>query len=137
MDRTAGNEPTDAGERGTSFPRSARLLRKQEFDRVFAEGRSLHCRSFTAVVMRSTAARSRLGLVVGRKLDRRATGRNRIRRRIREVFRIHASRLASAWDIVIIPRARALSCSHEALRRDMIEMLDKLSREGDKRDDRE
>lgn len=60
---------------------------------------------------------SRLGMAVSRRTCRRATGRNRVKRIIRESFRLHRERMAgrNAKDIVVLPNARATTATNEEL----------------------
>lgn len=52
----------------------------------------------------------RLGLTVPRAVGG-AVDRNRIRRRLREAFRLHRAELAPQWDIVLNPRRAVLAAS--------------------------
>lgn len=50
---------------------------------------------------------NRVGITVSRKLGKAHT-RNRIRRRLREVYRLNEEAFAPGWDIVVVARSRAL-----------------------------
>ena len=52
--------------------------------------------------------KNRVGITVGKKLGH-AVVRNRTRRRIREVYRIHEDRFTSGWDIVVVARTRSVN----------------------------
>ena len=64
----------------------------------------------------------RLGLAVSRKVDRRAVGRNRIKRIVREAFREHRAQLADA-DYVIVARPGAAACDAPQLRAALFALL--------------
>ncbi len=49
---------------------------------------------------------NRVGITVGKKLGH-AVVRNRIRRRLREVYRLNESRFQPGWDIVVVGRHKA------------------------------
>jgi ribonuclease P protein component len=49
-----------------------------------------------------------IGITVSKKLGH-AVVRNRTRRRIREVYRIHEDRFTSGWDIVVLARTRSVN----------------------------
>ena len=55
----------------------------------------------------SKEASSRLGLVVSKRVDKRAARRNLLKRRLREVFRLNHQRFSGPVDLVIIARASA------------------------------
>jgi ribonuclease P protein component len=120
-----------AGDGGSRFPPTMRLKKKTEFIRVFREGVtwkgscfSLHAlpRTGDALPTRMNAALSheagpRLGLVVTRKIGS-AVERNRIKRKIREVFRKEAPRLP-AVDLVIRPNAACKEAPEEVIARSL------------------
>ena len=70
-----------------AFPRQARVRARAEFDRVFAHGRR-PASPLMALHWHDDGAPPRLGLAVSRKVDRNAVGRNRIKRQLREQFRL-------------------------------------------------
>jgi ribonuclease P protein component len=57
---------------------------------------------------RNRLGRNRLGITVSVKLGG-AVVRNRARRRLREVYRLHQSELKPGWDILLVARTRTLS----------------------------
>ena len=57
---------------------------------------------------------NRVGVTVGKKLGK-AHIRNRVRRRLREVYRLHESRFLPGWDIVVVARGRAVDASFAEL----------------------
>ena len=50
---------------------------------------------------------NRVGVTVSKKLGK-AVVRNRVRRRLREVYRLHEEQFAPGWDIVVVPRSRCV-----------------------------
>jgi len=68
------------------FPRSARVRARSEFTRVFDAGNRIAHPALGLHWLADDAA-PRLGLAVSRKVDRRAVGRNRIKRLLRDEFR--------------------------------------------------
>ena len=57
---------------------------------------------------------NRVGITVSKKLGK-AHIRNRIRRRIREVYRLNEDRFQPGWDIVVVARSRALDAPFDKL----------------------
>ena len=63
---------------------------------------------------RNRSQANRVGLTVGKKLGH-AVIRNRVRRRLREVYRLNEARFTPGWDIVVVARSRCISASFEKL----------------------
>lgn len=96
------------------FPRSVRLTRGVEFQRVFQHGKRLHANGLNARAVANPLGMPRLGMAIAKKALRRAHERNRIRRLIRESFRQHLSALP-AVDLVIMCRPDVLTMSNAEL----------------------
>ncbi|WP_449284006.1 ribonuclease P protein component [Luteimonas yanweni] len=96
------------------LPRQARVRVRAEFDRVFGEGRRTGT-PILALHLHHDGQPARLGLAVSRKVDRRAVGRNRIKRALREEFRSLRATLPDAA-FVIVARPAAASASRTVLR---------------------
>lgn len=103
------------------FPRSLRLPDGKAFRAVFAcrEIRSnplfrLHLGA-GASDDDAHAADPRLGIAVSRRVSKRAVERNRIRRQVRESFRLNRLRLP-ARDYVVVARSAAAGASNPQLR---------------------
>lgn len=103
------------------FPREARVRARAEFDRVFQDGRRTGSAVFGLHWIRAEHA-PRLGLAVSRKVDRRAVGRNRIKRCLRDAFR-HIRADLVAGDYVVVARPAAAAQDAAALREAFLELL--------------
>ncbi len=57
---------------------------------------------------------NRVGITVGKKLGH-AVVRNRVRRRLREVYRLNESKFQPGWDIVVVGRHKAISADFQKL----------------------
>lgn len=57
---------------------------------------------------------NRVGITVGKKLGK-AHVRNRVRRRLREVYRLHEAEFLPGWDIVVVARTRAVDAPFSEL----------------------
>ena len=58
--------------------------------------------------------KNRVGITVSKKLGG-AVVRNRVRRRLREVYRLNESRFLPGYDIVVVARSRAVEASFQEL----------------------
>jgi ribonuclease P protein component len=86
------------------FPKSLRLLKSAEFERVFKRRRSQSDAVLTVHACENALATARLGLVVSRKCGG-AVQRNLWKRRLREAFRRAHGQMPAGVDLVVLPRA--------------------------------
>lgn len=103
------------------FPLRSRLNQKAEFTRVFAEPKVSVDRYFRVLAKNNESQASRLGLAVSRRIDKKAVGRNRLKRIIRESFRLHQNEInaVASLDIVVLPKVGSASICNETLRRSL------------------
>ena len=57
---------------------------------------------------------NRVGITAGKKLGH-AVVRNRVRRRLREIYRLNEDRFAPGWDIVVVARSRCIDADFQKL----------------------
>lgn len=96
--------------RGTPrrFPRSVRLLKHADFERVYKQGKRHFSASMTVFYLaRSEGAGLRVGFTVGRALGG-AVQRNRMKRRLREAVRLTRPVPGPNADVVINPKKTLL-----------------------------
>ena len=84
------------------------LKQNHEFRRLYSKGRNAASPYFAVYCRKTGRPYSRLGLTTGVKLGN-AVKRNRVRRRMRELYRTNESKLRPGYDIVMVARARARS----------------------------
>ncbi len=78
------------------------------------------------LVATNELGRRRLGVTVSRRVSRRAVDRNRIKRRLREIFRRERGVLPDGVDVVLVARPAALDASYETLRSAFLEAARRL-----------
>jgi ribonuclease P protein component len=96
----AGEKDASGSGADLRFPRACRLTTRRQFLTVYAEGRRVASKSFTFFGLPNSAGTCRLGITVTRKVGG-AVRRNRIKRRLRDVFRRNRTQLAPGLDLVI------------------------------------
>ncbi len=85
------------------FLRRARLLSSREFKHVFQDARRSASSYFTVLTRHNELGWARLGLVISKKCEKTSVGRNRIKRLIRERYRVSQHAL-TGLDIIVIGR---------------------------------
>ena len=104
------NQGTQSKSQGR-VPKSHRLLRHSDFERVYKQGRRHFAAHMTVFYLQRThdeAGGARIGFTVSKALGG-AVQRNRIRRRLREAVRLGAFSSSVAVDVVINPKRSALT----------------------------
>ncbi|MGI9233110.1 MAG: ribonuclease P protein component [Woeseiaceae bacterium] len=98
---------------GNRFGRENRLPDAAAFGRVFARATRSRDKLFTVLCRDNSKSVARLGLAISKKHCRRATGRNRIKRAVRESFREHQLLLTNLDIVVINQPAATMAKNHE------------------------
>jgi ribonuclease P protein component len=91
------------------FGPSLRLVKQREFDHVFKAGRRVKIKGLTILRMDNALGHPRLGISIGRSFGN-AVERNRMKRRLREAFRLGQHELGHC-DFICVPYRRALEHS--------------------------
>ena len=87
-----------------SFLSKQHIRRAVEFDLILQKGKRLSFSCFALCFKQSDHATPRLGMMIAKRHCRLAVKRNRIKRQIREYFRLHQSALPNV-DIVFLLRS--------------------------------
>ncbi|MEZ5405195.1 MAG: ribonuclease P protein component [Verrucomicrobiia bacterium] len=107
------------------FRSDQRIRARAEFQRVQTKGKVFYSRYFTVIIYANPeVALSRLGIITSRRYGQ-ATDRSRIRRFIRETFRVHQHELLSTQDILVIPKPNAKNLKYDILRNDLLKLWEK------------
>ena len=95
------------------------------FRRAYQKGRSAADGRLVLYVRQKGGQGNRLGLTVSTKLGC-AVVRNRTRRRLREIYRLHEGELNGGMDVVIVARVKAAHSRYQQLERSFLALADKL-----------
>ena len=114
-----GSADVSGSGRRSKFPRSVRLLRHADFERVYKQGRRHFAAHMTVFYLPRTRGRRRscgprVGFTVGKVLGG-AVVRNRMKRRLREAVRLHGM-IPAAVDVVINPKKSLLTAGFADVR---------------------
>jgi ribonuclease P protein component len=109
------------------FARAFRLRRSSEFKLVRESGKSWTGTYLILLALnRGAGVPSRVGMITTRRLGN-AVVRNRVRRRMREIFRLNQHQMRDGYWIVAIARASSASAAYQELERDWLRLAERAS----------
>jgi len=96
-----------------------------EFRRIYRKGRSAVTPCMVVYCQKNRQGRSRLGVTVSIKLGKAVT-RNRVRRQLREIYRLHQNEMKPGYDVIVVARVRAAHTAYQRLENAFLEALGQL-----------
>ena len=104
---------------------TATLKKNYEFQRLYSRGKSAVTPFLAVYARRTKRPGNRVGFTVSTKLGK-AVKRNRVRRRLREIYRLHEARFVPGTELVIVARGRAVSATYRQLESALLSACGKL-----------
>ena len=93
------------------------------FRRLYAT--SGHANSYLVLYARKNRTNTnRVGVTTGKKLGH-AVVRNRVRRRLREIYRLNEDKFLPGWDIVVVARSRCIDADFQKLTNAYLSLAEK------------
>lgn len=84
------------------LPKANRLTKKKDFERVFKKGKGLKEEFLVIKALDNNLSVSRFGFIVSKKISKKATLRNKIKRRLRELAWTRLGQIRQGIDVVVI-----------------------------------
>jgi ribonuclease P protein component len=113
-------------DRPDGFAPRKRLLSPKDYERVYALRQRVSDSFFSVNYASGVVGHPRLGLSVGAKMVGNAVSRNRVKRTVRESFRLH-QHLLPAVDLIVGARAMARTAHNARLRESLAELWKKIA----------
>ncbi len=110
-----------------SFPKSQRLTKASEYERVRRDGFTRRGKLLMLnVVAVENSGACRTGFIASRRVGG-AVARNRVRRRLREIVRQHQHEFREGFWIVLVARYDAAEASYHALEHELLRLAKRAS----------
>ena len=109
-----------------SFPRTDRLTSRRQFTTVYEAGRRVRGCVVTVFGLENRLGHCRVGFTVTRKLGN-AVVRNRIKRILREIYRVNRLSSTGSLDLVVNAHASILEHARQEIDRDLVRCVKRLT----------
>lgn len=109
-----------------TFDRTLRLLSRDQYDKVFKSPVRASTPNILVLAAANDGQAPRLGLIIPKKVLKRAVWRNRIKRVIRETFRLNQHQLPNI-DIVIVAKSKIGELSNSELSMTLVKLWQQVS----------
>lgn len=101
------------------------MKENRDFRRLYHRGKSAVTGLVVIYAAKNRLSYSRLGITVSVKIGGAVT-RNRVKRLIREAYRLHEAAFPSGWDYVFVARSRACNAKCADMERAMLAAAETL-----------
>ena len=105
------------------LPKIHRLRLKNDFDRIFKQGKFVSQRFFTLCFTANNLSVSRFGLVVPKKVSKSAVVRNSIKRKVSEIIRLNLAGIRTGFDLVFVAKPESKGKKYEELAEEMLKIM--------------
>ncbi|UCE19052.1 MAG: ribonuclease P protein component [Gemmatimonadota bacterium] len=105
-----------------TFPKNERLRRTGDFSAVFREKKHIDGKNISLFVRKNRQSESRIGIVVSKRVGN-AVQRNRIKRQLRESYRIHKYILEENMDVVLIAKPSIIKAGNRNINTEVLNLL--------------
>ncbi|MDI6752157.1 MAG: ribonuclease P protein component [bacterium] len=103
--------------------KSYTLRKKREFEELFKNGKRVASRFFATFFL--AKEEKRIGIIVSKKVSKKAVIRNRVRRRIREIYRLNKEDMPQGW-IMVIARKEITEADFPNLKRAFLSLSKRI-----------
>ena len=106
------------------FHKARRLQKKQEYDHVFSQATKTVTNELILLHCKNQLGYARIGLALSKKMIAKANQRNRIKRLIRESFRIQG---LPAVDVIVLARRNVAAVENKLINSNLSVAWEKLT----------
>lgn len=108
------------------LPSEKRIRNEREFKRVYTRGSFFSVGTFSLNYLPNRMSFSRLGIVVSKKAEPKATDRNKTKRQLREASRKLYDVLPSGYDVIVTVKKSIMRKSFADLEKEIKEAFKKV-----------
>lgn len=99
-----------------------RLRKNIEFKKVYSHGKNYWNRNLVLYIKRNGLKETRIGYTITKKIGN-AVVRNKIRRRMKEIYRLNFANIKEGYDLIFICKKNIVDLSYDELENSMIHIM--------------
>ena len=108
------------------LPADHRLTHRKDFGKVMQKGKYATDRVLTVKIVNNNLQKSWFGFIISTKVSKRAVVRNRIRRRLREIVRLHRAAILGGYDVAIMASQAAIPKTYQELEQSLASLMHRV-----------
>lgn len=109
------------------LPKEKRVRNESDFKRIYTRGSFFSVGSFSINFMPNRMSFPRLGIVVSKKTESKATNRNKVKRRFREASRKLYDVLPPGYDVIVTVKKSGTNKNFSEIEKEIKEAFKKVS----------
>lgn len=102
-----------------------RLSKAKDFAIIYKRGKPYFSDSLVFKFTPNHLNRTRFGFIVGNKISKKSSWRNKIKRRMREIIRAELPKIKSGCDCLFIARANIINRNYQEIKKEIVKLLRK------------
>lgn len=107
-----------------SLQKSSKIIKRPDYLKIDREGSKLRTKNFIILYLRNSTSRSRFGITATKKIGG-AVQRNRVKRLIREFFRLNQHHFKGPTDFIFIAGKGSINLGYTEIRDELLSALGK------------
>lgn len=109
------------------LPKENRLKKRNDFKKIHQQGKSI---LKGKLILRFLPAEGRnlIGIIVSKKVSKKAVVRNKIKRRIREIIRKNLEEIVSGYDFLILTKDKIKEIDYQEIKEQLFKVLERVEK---------
>ena len=107
------------------LPQYRRISKSVDWQRMHEKGTAIHSKCLVLRVLKNHQVKSRFGFIVGVRIDKRASRRNLIKRRLRDIIAKEIGYIREGNDVILIAKPAISHEDYQGLKDIVVKLLNK------------
>lgn len=109
------------------LPAGNRLKKKKDIEKAFKKGQVFREDFLTVKIVKNDLSRTRFVFVISKKVSKKATARNKMKRRLSEIVRFKLPKMKKGFDAILLASPNGIAKSDQEIERLINKIFSKAS----------